>query len=40
MVSGEEKALRLLCGQKEEELKDLWDELAKSWKNETELDEQ
>ncbi|XP_019263928.1 PREDICTED: uncharacterized protein LOC109241628 [Nicotiana attenuata] len=38
--SGEEKALRLLCGQKEGELKDLRAELAKARKNEAELDEQ
>ncbi|XP_019252671.1 PREDICTED: uncharacterized protein LOC109231464 [Nicotiana attenuata] len=39
-VSGEEKALRLLCNQKEEELRDLRAELAKAQKKETELDEQ
>nr|XP_009769894.1 PREDICTED: uncharacterized protein LOC104220682 [Nicotiana sylvestris] len=39
-VSGEEKALRLLYDQKEEELKDLRAELAKARQNETELDEQ
>ncbi|XP_019261876.1 PREDICTED: dynactin, 150 kDa isoform-like [Nicotiana attenuata] len=39
-VSGEEKALRLPCNQKEEELKDLRAELAKAQKNEAELDEQ
>ncbi|XP_019231681.1 PREDICTED: uncharacterized protein LOC109212486 [Nicotiana attenuata] len=39
-ISSEEKALRLLCGQKEEELKDLRAALAKSRKSESELDEQ
>ncbi|XP_070017244.1 uncharacterized protein [Nicotiana sylvestris] len=39
-VSGEEKALRLLCSRKEEELKDLRAELAKARKNKSELDEQ
>ncbi|XP_019257814.1 PREDICTED: calpastatin-like [Nicotiana attenuata] len=39
-ASGEEKALRLLCSQKEEELKDLRTELAKARKNEAELDQQ
>ncbi|XP_019240542.1 PREDICTED: uncharacterized protein LOC109220532 [Nicotiana attenuata] len=37
--SGEEKALRLLCSQKEKELKDLRANLAKARKNEVELDE-
>ncbi|XP_070019412.1 uncharacterized protein [Nicotiana sylvestris] len=36
----EEKALKLLCSQKKEELKDLQTELAKARKNEAELDEQ
>ncbi|XP_019248577.1 PREDICTED: inner centromere protein B-like [Nicotiana attenuata] len=39
-VSGEEKALRILCSQKEEELKDLQAKLAKARKNEAEPDEQ
>ncbi|XP_070028743.1 uncharacterized protein [Nicotiana sylvestris] len=39
-VSGEEKALRLLCSQKEEELKDLRTTLAKAQKSESKLDEQ
>ncbi|XP_070008351.1 uncharacterized protein [Nicotiana sylvestris] len=39
-VSGKEKALRLFCSRKEEELKDLRAELAKARKNESELDEQ
>ncbi|XP_070020507.1 KNR4/SMI1 homolog [Nicotiana sylvestris] len=39
-VSGEEKALRLLYIQKEEELKDLRTALAKAQKSEFELDEQ
>ncbi|XP_070003758.1 uncharacterized protein [Nicotiana sylvestris] len=39
-VSNEEKALRLLCSQKEEELKDLRAELAKAQTNQAELDEQ
>ncbi|XP_019260755.1 PREDICTED: uncharacterized protein LOC109238734 [Nicotiana attenuata] len=39
-VSGEEKALRILCSQKEEELKDLRTALAKAQKSESELDEQ
>ncbi|XP_019228756.1 PREDICTED: uncharacterized protein LOC109209867 [Nicotiana attenuata] len=39
-VSGEEKALRFLCGQREEELKDLRTTLAKAQKSESELDEQ
>ncbi|XP_070015821.1 uncharacterized protein [Nicotiana sylvestris] len=39
-VSGEEKALRLLYSQKEEELKDLRTALAKAQKSESELDEQ
>ncbi|XP_019229061.1 PREDICTED: uncharacterized protein LOC109210143 [Nicotiana attenuata] len=39
-VSGEKRALRLLCSQKEEELKALRTELAKAQKNEAELDEQ
>ncbi|XP_019257926.1 PREDICTED: myosin-14-like [Nicotiana attenuata] len=39
-VSGEEKALRILCSQKEEELKDLQTSLAKAQKSESELDEQ
>ncbi|XP_070020302.1 uncharacterized protein [Nicotiana sylvestris] len=38
-ASGEEKVLRLLCSQKEEELKDLQTELAKAQKNEVEIDE-
>ncbi|XP_019260936.1 PREDICTED: uncharacterized protein LOC109238903 [Nicotiana attenuata] len=38
--SGEEKAPRLFCSQKEEELRDLRAELAKAQKNEAELDEQ
>ncbi|XP_070008305.1 uncharacterized protein [Nicotiana sylvestris] len=38
-VSGEEKALRLLCSRKEEELMDLRAELAEARKNESELDE-
>ncbi|XP_070025349.1 uncharacterized protein [Nicotiana sylvestris] len=37
---GEEKDLRLLCCQKEEELKDLRADLAKSQRNKAELDEQ
>nr|XP_016450925.1 PREDICTED: uncharacterized protein LOC107775686 [Nicotiana tabacum] len=36
----EEKAMRLLCSQKEEELKDFRADLAKARKNETELDKQ
>ncbi|XP_019229608.1 PREDICTED: uncharacterized protein LOC109210616 [Nicotiana attenuata] len=39
-VSGKEKALRLLCNQREEELRDLRAELAKAQKNEAELDKQ
>ncbi|XP_070004265.1 uncharacterized protein [Nicotiana sylvestris] len=39
-VSGEEKSLRLLCDQKEKELKDFRAELAKARENETELDQQ
>ncbi|XP_019258160.1 PREDICTED: MAP7 domain-containing protein 2-like [Nicotiana attenuata] len=39
-VLGEEKSLRLLCSQKEEELKDLRTTLAKAQKSESELDEQ
>ncbi|XP_070025373.1 uncharacterized protein [Nicotiana sylvestris] len=39
-VSGEEKALRLLCSQKEEELKNLPTALAKAQKSESELNEQ
>ncbi|XP_070009979.1 filament-like plant protein 3 [Nicotiana sylvestris] len=39
-ASDEEKALRLLCSQKEEELKDLRADLAKARKNEDELDKQ
>ncbi|XP_019229402.1 PREDICTED: uncharacterized abhydrolase domain-containing protein DDB_G0269086-like [Nicotiana attenuata] len=39
-VCGEEEALRLLCNQKEEELRDFRAELAKAQKNEAELDEQ
>ncbi|XP_070004990.1 uncharacterized protein [Nicotiana sylvestris] len=39
-VSGEEKALRLLCIQKEEELKDLRTALVKAQKSESELAEQ
>nr|XP_009763102.1 PREDICTED: uncharacterized protein LOC104215055 [Nicotiana sylvestris] len=36
----EEKAMRLLCSQKEEELKDFRADLAKARKNEAELDKQ
>ncbi|XP_019248769.1 PREDICTED: uncharacterized protein LOC109228040 [Nicotiana attenuata] len=39
-VSGEEKALRLICSQKEEELKDLRTALAKAQRSESELDKQ
>ncbi|XP_019223775.1 PREDICTED: uncharacterized protein LOC109205517 [Nicotiana attenuata] len=39
-VSGKKKALRLLCSQREEELKDLRTALAKPQKSESELDEQ
>ncbi|XP_019246509.1 PREDICTED: uncharacterized protein LOC109226169 [Nicotiana attenuata] len=39
-VSGEEKALRLLCSQKEEELKDLRTALTKAQKSKSGLDEQ
>ncbi|XP_070005896.1 uncharacterized protein [Nicotiana sylvestris] len=39
-VLGKEKAMRLLCSQKEEELKDPRVELAKARKNEADLDEQ
>nr|XP_016434680.1 PREDICTED: eukaryotic translation initiation factor 5B-like [Nicotiana tabacum] len=38
--SDEEKALRLLCDQKEEEIKDLRADLAKARENEAELDKQ
>ncbi|XP_070019942.1 uncharacterized protein [Nicotiana sylvestris] len=39
-ISGEEKALRLLCSQKEEEFKNLRTALAKAQKSEAEIDEQ
>ncbi|XP_070052921.1 uncharacterized protein [Nicotiana tomentosiformis] len=39
-VSGERDALRLLCSQKNEAIKDLQADLAKAWEEEAELDKQ